>query len=135
MLQKRLDVKGLYKDVNEMPKDIRFPGELAHYVMTKVDEYLTLTEEKKCSEKDPTTYGTNSVEYVMWMNSLISMCWLLTNVMYKCEAGHCHNPVHKDPNDPNKKANCAIGSDCHSRFYENIVSSLEELFKYAQVAV
>ena len=57
MLQEKLDAKGLYKDVNEMPKDIKFRGELAHYVMTKVDEYLTLTEEKKFTRTDHCSHG------------------------------------------------------------------------------
>lgn len=71
-------------------------------------------------------------EYQMWMISLISMGWLLTNVKLKCEHGHCHNPVHKETQDQTGFTQCPIGSAKHAEFYDTIVGSLEQLLDYAK---
>lgn len=143
MLKKNLDVEGLYHAVEAIPKDLRFLAGLTNLLWMKGDEYLNPTVERTCLEKNSpmvpsgtplkiTQYDHTSLEYLMWMNSLISMSWLLTNVKNKCEHGQCHNPVHIATQKRTGYTQCSIGSVCHSIFYDNIVNSLEKLLKYAK---
>jgi hypothetical protein len=141
MLKKNLDVEGLYRDIEAIPKELLFLAKLTQVIWIKADEYLSPTEEKTCLEKNPpeippgtpppfTQYKSNSFEYLMWTNSLISLCWLLKNVKNKCEHGQCHNPIHKEIQDRTGFTQCIIGSAKHLEFYDNIVNSLEELLEY-----
>jgi hypothetical protein len=68
----------------------------------------------------------------MWMTSLISMCWLLTNVKSKTEHGHCHNPIHDETQKQTGYTSWPIGAACHSTFYNEIVDSLERLLNFAK---
>jgi hypothetical protein len=140
MLKKNLDVEGVYKDVDAIPKDVRFLALLTHFLWMKTDEYLEPTVEDTCTinkppprgtERKTTRYDTATLEYLMWMNSLVSMAWLLTNVKEKTEHGHCHNPIHNEVQKETGYPLCSTGSRCHSKFYDNIVSSLEWFAKYA----
>jgi hypothetical protein len=68
----------------------------------------------------------------MWMTSLTSMCWLLTNVKKKTENGHCHNPIHNEMIERTGRAGCNIGSTFHSGFYDALIDSLDGLVTYAR---
>jgi hypothetical protein len=138
MLSKSLDVEDLYKAFEAIHKDIRFLAELTDLIWKKSDEYLKPVIEDTCIVNQPpssrsqikvTTYDTATLEYLMWMNSLVSMAWLLTNVKNKAQHGQCHNPIHNDTQKQTGYTHCAIGSACHAGFYENIVSSLDQLIK------
>ena len=140
MLRKKLDVEDIYKAFEAIHKDARFLAGLTDLVWNKSDEYLEPTVENTCltirpppsgSDGNITTYDTATYEYLMWMNSLVSMAWLLNNVKNKTEHGQCHNSIHKETQKQTGYTNCATGSACHARFYDNIVSSLEQLLKYA----
>jgi hypothetical protein len=140
MFKKNFDVESIYNDVNKMPHDATYLARLLQYIWMKTDEYLEPTVEESCIVNQPppsgteiktTRYDSSKLEYLMWMNSLVSMAWLLTNVKEKTEHGHCHNPIHNDTQKQTGYTHFAIGSACHAKFYENIVSSLDQLFKYA----
>lgn len=141
MLKKDLQVEDLYKDVEAIPKDIRFLAGMCNLVWIKGAEYLEPTKEEKCFKENPlppdfkespTQYANNSFEYLMWMTSLISMCWLLTNVRKKTEDGHCHNPIHDKMKEQTDHPKCHRGSECHSKFYDNVLEALDRLVMYAK---
>src|SRR5919106_4475767 len=105
MLKKDLDVEGLYSAVEAIPKDVRFLAGLTNLVWVQANEYLEPTVEDTClsinppppnSKRKSTRYDASYFEYLMWMTSLASMSWLLTNVKKKSEHGQCHNPIHKE---------------------------------------
>ena len=140
MLREKVDVEDIYKAFEAIHKDARFLAGLTDLVWKKSDEYLEPMVENTCitirpppsgSDGSPTTYDTATYEYLMWMNSLVSMAWLLINIKNKTEHGHCHNPIHNESQKQIGYTNCVTGSAYHVRFYENIVSSLEQLLKYA----
>ena len=98
MLRKKLD-EDIYKAFEAIHKDARFLAGLTDLVWKKSDEYLEPMVENTCitirpppsgSDGSPTTYDTATYEYLMWMNSLVSMAWLLNNIKNKTEHGHCH---------------------------------------------
>lgn len=141
MLKKDLQVEDLYKAVEEIPKDIRFLAGMCDVVWTQGALYLNPIEEQTCLHRNPprpgsdlkyTRYDHASLEYQMWMTSLISMCWLLTNVKKKTENGHCHNPIHEGSLERTHRADCAIGRACHSSFYGYLIDSLDRLLTYAR---
>ncbi|HZD35433.1 MAG TPA: hypothetical protein VE130_09535 [Nitrososphaeraceae archaeon] len=105
MLRKDLDVEGIYNNVELIPKDVRFLAGLTDLLWKKSVEYLEPIEENTCLSNHPpppgykrktTRYDTAAFEYLMWMNALLSMAWLLTNVKKKTEHGQCHNPIHNE---------------------------------------
>lgn len=140
MLKKDLQVEKLYEEVRNLTGDNLFIVNLCLLVSNKRSEYLQTIKEDKCFKenpppsntgKGPTTYDEGTFEYFMWMNALITMCWLLTNVKKKTEDGHCHNPVHDKTIEETEHPMCAKGSEFHSKFYDDVVKSLQWLVKYA----
>jgi hypothetical protein len=115
------------------------PGSWQYYL--KSVENLEPIKEERCFKENPppvnfkmgpVTYDDNTFEYFMWMNSLVSMCWLLSNVKHKTLDGHCYNPVHDKMKEETGHPKCTRGSEFHSKFYDNVINSLERLVRYAR---
>jgi hypothetical protein len=74
-------------------------------------------------------YDDNSVENIIWMVSLMSTSWIITNLKSKIIDGHCHNTNHE--HGVQEPRLCPIGSRFHKEFYAEVIKSLEDLMKIA----
>lgn len=141
MLKKDLQVEEIYEAVRNLTGNDLFLVNLCLFISSQRSEYLEPIQEEKCfkenppatnSRTSPTAYDNNAFEYFMWMNSLVSLCWLLSNVKHKTLDGHCHNPIHDEIKKENGHPRCKEGSEFHSKFYDNVVDSLERLLKHGR---
>lgn len=60
MLKKNLDVESIYKEVELIPKDVRFLAGLTDLLWKKSDEYLEPIEENTCLSNRPPPSGSET---------------------------------------------------------------------------
>ena len=139
---KPLEIREFYRSLEELPKDIYFFGRMFDLAKKKAQEYLPIRKEDTCLKINPpqqllpesnfAQYDDRSPEYLMWMTSIITMSWLVTNIKLKTEHGHCHNNIHEKTKNEKGHPLCPIGSKFHAEFYRDILSTLNDLRSYAE---
>jgi hypothetical protein len=141
-IKKNLDLESFYNDVQNIFEkrgslqekvgrgailDLVFMNLLSSTAQDKVDEYIGVETENRCSVQCPTVYGSGHFEPILWMLGLISLSWLTINLKKKTEDGHCQNPDHKlFQGHPY----CNIGSEFHRGFYDALLETLNVLTTY-----
>lgn len=64
-------------------------------------------------------YNSKSLEYIIWMNALLSMAWTCETFRRKSRDGHCR--THSKP--------CLIGREDHTHLQAEAIRSFETLLK------
>ena len=138
-IKKNLDLESFYNDVQNifekggsLPEtvgrgpilDLVFMNLLFSKSKDKVDEYIGVETENRCSIQYRTVYSSSHFEPILWMLGLISLSWLTINLEKKTEDGHCQNPDHKLVQG---HPYCNIGSEFHRGFYDALLGTLNVL--------
>jgi hypothetical protein len=64
-------------------------------------------------------YSHSNLEYILWMNALLSMAWSCEIFRRKIRDGHCQNSSHSKP--------CTMGSEQHKLLRNEVIRSFGEL--------
>jgi len=142
-IKRELNLESFYKDIqNIFDKrsslhetigggpilDLVFLYMLFTKTQERVNEYIGIETEDKCSSQNPTQYSSAHFESILWFLGLISLSWLIVNLNSKTRQGHCQNPNHESIEG---HPYCPIGSEFHRGFYDALVASLNQLIIFA----
>ena len=89
------------------------------------ESQLNTEECKVYYAKEKTENGIqNSMENAAWTTSVLLMSWVLYNLKYKTDNGHCWNTKHGHETQEPK---CHIGSDFHNKLWIKCLDSFKDL--------